>query len=167
MLQGDKPENICVWNKTNAGQGTFYRSKHEFVVVFKNGTAPHINNFELGQKGRYRTNVWTYEGMTVPRKGRLQALHDHPTVKPTKLVADALLDCSHRGHLVLDTFAGSGTTILAAEHTGRRARAVEIEPHYVDTSVRRWMAMTKQTAVLERTGRSFEITGGERNGAPS
>src|SRR5262249_41805541 len=110
-------KNICVWNKTNAGMGTFYRSKHEFVLVFKHGSAPHINNFELGQFGRHRTNVWDYPGVNSLRAGRLADLQMHPTVKPVAMVADAIKDCSRRNGIVLDCFAGSGTTIIAAEMT--------------------------------------------------
>jgi DNA modification methylase len=117
-------KNICVWVKTNGGMGTFYRSRHELVLVLKKGDAPHVNTFGLGNTGRYRTNVWEYPGVNAFRRGRLEELAMHPTVKPTALVADAIKDCSRRRDLVLDPFAGSGTTIIAAEKTGRRARAV-------------------------------------------
>ena len=113
-------KNLCVWVKTNAGMGTFYRSQHELIAVFKVGTAPHINNFELGQHGRYRTNVWTYPGVNGFGAGRDEALAMHPTVKPVALVADAIKDCSRRNGLILDPFLGSGTTVIAAELTGRR-----------------------------------------------
>jgi len=115
-------KNLCVWNKTNGGMGTFYRSKHELVCVFKVGDGPHINSFGLGDTGRYRTNVWDYPGISSLGKGRTEALEMHPTVKPTALVADAIRDCSKRGDLVLDPFAGSGTTLIAAEACGRAAR---------------------------------------------
>src|SRR5262249_37426263 len=115
-------KNLAVWNKTNGGMGTFYRSKHELVFVWKVGTAPHFNNFELGQHGRHRTNVWDYPGINTMRPGRLEELAMHPTVKPVALVADAIKDCSRRKGIVLDPFIGSGTTIIAAERTGRRAR---------------------------------------------
>jgi len=116
-------KNVCIWNKSNAGMGSFYRSKHEMVFVWKNGTAPHINTFELGQYGRHRSNVWDYDGVNTMRPGRLDELAMHPTVKPVSLVADAIKDCSKRGGLVLDPFCGSGTILIAAEKTGRRDRA--------------------------------------------
>jgi DNA methylase len=155
-------KNLCVWNKSNAGMGSFYRSKHELVFVWKNGTAPHINTFELGQYGRHRANVWDYPGISSLSPGRLDELAMHPTVKPVALVADAIKDCSRRNNLVLDPFAGSGTVLIAAERTGRRARAIEIDPHYVDVAVRRWEAYTGKAAVLSTTGQSFEETA-ERN----
>jgi ParB-like chromosome segregation protein Spo0J len=115
-------KNLCVWTKTNAGMGSFYRSQHEFVFAFKNGTAPHINNIELGRFGRNRTNVWNYAGSNTFSPHRATELAMHPTVKPVAMVADAILDCSKRGGIVLDAFAGSGTTLIAAEKTGRRGR---------------------------------------------
>jgi DNA modification methylase len=124
-------KNVCVWNKSNGGMGTFYRSKHEMVFVFKAGSGPHINNFGLGERGRYRTNVWDYPGVNTFRRGRMDELRAHPTVKPLPLVVDALKDCSKRGGIVLDPFVGSGTTLLAAEKTGRLGRAIELDPHYV------------------------------------
>ena len=139
-------KNLCVWNKSNAGMGSFYRSKHELVFVWKSGTAAHINNFELGQHGRYRTNVWDYAGVNTMRAGRLEELAMHPTVKPVALVADAIKDCSRRGGLVLDPFCGSGTILIAAERTGRKARALEIDPTYVDVAVRRWQAYAGKSA---------------------
>lgn len=147
--------NLCVWNKNNGGMGSLYRSKHEFVAVFKAGDAPHVNNVELGRHGRYRTNVWDYAGVNTFRRGRAADLVDHPTVKPTALVADALRDVSHRGDVVLDTFIGSGTTLLAAEKTGRRARGIELDPLYVDVAIRRWQALTGEKAILSRSGESF------------
>ena len=125
-------KNLVVWNKTNAGQGSFYRSQHELILVFKSGDATHTNNFELGQHGRNRSNIWTYAGANSFRVGRLDDLSLHPTVKPTALVADAMRDCSRRGDIVLDPFMGSGTTILAAEKVGRRAYGLELDPLYVD-----------------------------------
>ncbi len=148
-------KNLCVWNKTNAGMGSFYRSKHELVFVFKNGRAPHINNIELGRHGRNRTNVWEYAGVNALRPDRLDELKMHPTVKPVDLVADAIMDCSKRGGIVLDCFAGSGTTIIAAQRTGRRAYAMEIDPGYVETAVRRWQAYTGEHAIHAETGRRF------------
>jgi DNA modification methylase len=148
-------KNLVVWVKSNAGQGTFYRSQHELIFVFKNGEAPHVNNFELGQHGRNRSNVWTYAGANTFRPGRMQDLAEHPTVKPLALVADAMRDCSKRGDIVLDPFMGSGTTILAAERVGRRGYGLELDPQYVDVAVRRWESYTKRDATLKTTGQTF------------
>jgi DNA modification methylase len=155
-------KNLCVWNKSNAGMGTFYRSKHELVFVWKNGDGSHINNFELGQHGRTRTNVWDYAGISTMRAGRLEELAMHPTVKPVALVADAIKDCSRRGGLVLDPFCGSGTILIAAERTGRKARALEIDPTYVDVAVRRWQTYTGKPAVLAASGEAFETVQEQR-----
>jgi DNA modification methylase len=152
-------KNLCVWNKNNGGMGSFYRSKHELVFVWKNGTAAHINNFELGQHGRSRTNVWDYVGVNTMRAGRLEELAMHPTVKPVALVADAIKDCSRHGGTVLDPFAGSGTVLIAAERTGRKARALEIDSNYVDVAVKRWQAFSGKAAVLAATGQTFEEVG--------
>jgi DNA modification methylase len=138
--------------------GSFYRSKHDLIPVFKVGNAPHINNVELGRHGRNRTNVWDYAGVNTFRAGRLDELAMHPTVKPLALVADAIKDASRRSDLVLDPFAGSGTTIIAAEKTGRRGYAVEIDPKYVDVIIRRWQALTGKEAILDATATSFEDT---------
>jgi DNA modification methylase len=159
-------KNLCVWNKTNAGMGSFYRSKHELVFVWKYGTAPHINNFELGQHGRNRTNVWDYAGVNTMRAGRLEELAMHPTVKPVGLVADAIKDCSRRGGLVLDPFAGSGTVLIAAERSGRKARALEIDPAYVDVAVRRWQTYTGKSAVLADSSQTFELISEQRAAVP-
>jgi len=147
--------NLVVWNKTNAGQGTPYRSQHELIGVFRVGDEPHRDNVQKGRLGRNRTNVWTYPGANTFGSSRLQDLADHPTVKPTRLVAEALKDCTCRGDAVLDTFAGSGTTILAAETIGRCARAMEIEPRYADIAVRRWQKMSGQDAVHAETGLTY------------
>ncbi len=149
-------KNVCIWNKNNAGMGTFYRSKHEMVFVWKNGSAPHLNTCELGQYGRHRTNVWDYEGVNTMRAGRLDELAMHPTVKPVSMVEDAIKDCSKRGGLVLDPFCGSGTVLIAAEKTGRRARAIELDPKYVDVAIRRWEQYTGKTAVLAPMGETFD-----------
>ena len=149
-------KNLCVWVKDNGGMGSLYRSRHELVLVFKVGEGAHLNNVELGRHGRYRTNVWEYPGVNTFRKGRMEDLAMHPTVKPVALVADAILDCSRRGGVVLDGFAGSGTTILAAERTGRVARALEIEPRYVDVAIKRWQAMTGKKAIHAETGEVFD-----------
>jgi DNA modification methylase len=148
-------KNVVVWAKTNAGQGSFYRSQHELIFVFKNGDCPHTNNFELGQHGRNRSNVWTYAGVNSFRAGRMDELAIHPTVKPIALVADAMRDCSRRGEIVLDPFMGSGTTILAAERVGRRAYGLELDPLYVDAAVRRWERFTKADALLKGSRKTF------------
>lgn len=147
-------KNLCVWAKTNGGMGSLYRSQHELVFVFKSGTAAHINNIELGVHGRYRTNVWSYAGVNSFGANR-DDLALHPTVKPVELVADAIRDCSHRGGIVLDAFGGSGTTLIAAERTGRRGRAIELDPRYCDVIVRRMQAVCGITAVIEGTGEGF------------
>jgi DNA modification methylase len=148
-------KNLCVWAKKNGGMGSFYRSRHELVFVYKKGTGPHINNVELGKHGRNRTNVWEYPGANAFGKTRDTDLAMHPTVKPVQLVADAIYDASNRGDIVLDAFAGSGSTLVAAEQTGRRGRGIEIEPRFVDTIVRRLEAETKSQATLVRTGETF------------
>lgn len=148
-------KNLCVWNKNNGGMGSFYRSKHELVFVYKVGTAPHLNMIELGKHGRYRTNVWDYAGANTFRAGRDADLEMHPTVKPTALVIDAIKDCSRRGDIVLDAFSGSGTTILAAHKSRRRARAIELDPLYVDVAIRRWQTYTGQVATMSLSGESF------------
>jgi DNA modification methylase len=155
-------KNLCVWNKTNGGMGSFYRSKFELVFVFKVGSAAHINTFGLGDTGRYRTNVWDYAGVNTLRADRMEELAMHPTVKPVALVADAIKDCSRRGEIVLDPFAGSGTTMVAADKTGRRARLIEFDPAYCDRIVRRFEQVTGKQARLAATGRSFEEVAEER-----
>jgi DNA modification methylase len=149
-------KNLVVWTKTNAGQGSFYRSRHELIFVWKNGDAEHINNFGLGKYGRNRSNVWSYAGVNTFRSERLKDLAAHPTAKPVAMVADAVRDCSRRGDIVLDPFVGSGTTILAAERVSRRVRALDLNPLYVDVAVRRWQAFTKRDAVLQSTGETFD-----------
>jgi DNA modification methylase len=133
-------KNLVVWAKDNAGMGSFHRSRHELILVFKKGDASHTNTFELGQHGRYRTNVWEYAGVNTFRSGRPDELSMHPTVKPIALVADAIRDVTRRGAIVLDPFASSGTTIIAAEKTGRCCRAIEYDASYSDVIVRRWQA---------------------------
>jgi DNA modification methylase len=149
-------KNLCIWNKTNGGMGSFYRSKHELVFVFKVGNGPHTNTFGLGETGRWRTNVWDYAGVNALRAERAEELAMHPTVKPTALVADAIKDCSRRGEVVLDPFGGSGTTLIAAENTGRRARLVEFDPAYCDQILRRFERVTGKQALLAATGQTFE-----------
>ena len=160
--------NLVVWEKTNAGQGSFYRSAHELVGVFRVGEAKHLNNVELGRHGRSRSNVWHYAGVNTFRAGRMDELAAHPTVKPVAMVADALKDCTRRGDIVLDTFAGAGTTILAAERVGRRAYSLELEPKYVDVAIRRWQAFTRRDAVHADTGQTFEdVAGGRKDAQPA
>jgi DNA modification methylase len=152
----DELKNICVWAKTTPGQGTFYRSQHELVFVYKRGQAPHLNTFELGQHGRSRSNVWTYAGANTFRAGRMDELRMHPTIKPVALIADAMRDCSRRGSIILDAFAGSGSTIMAAEQVGRRGFCMEIDPGYVDVTIRRWQRFTGRDAILEATAQTFD-----------
>jgi DNA modification methylase len=142
-------KNLCVWNKTNAGMGTFYRSKHEFVFVWKVSAGEHVNSFGLGETGRYRTNVWDYAGVNSFGTSRDAELAMHPTVKPVALIGDAIRDCSKRGDVVLDMFGGSGSTLIAADQAGRQARLIEYDPKYCDTIVARWEALTGKTAVRE------------------
>jgi DNA modification methylase len=150
------PLNLIVWAKTNAGMGSLYRSQHELLPLFKNRSAPHVNNVELGKRGRWRSNVWTYPGASSLGSDARRGLKDHPTVKPTAMLEDALLDLSNRGEIVIDTFLGSGSTLIAAEATGRICRGIELDPLYVDVIVHRYQAATGQTAVLLETGETFE-----------
>ena len=156
-------KNVVVWVKSNGGQGSFYRSQHELICVFKKGKAAHANSFELGQHGRSRTNVWSYAGVNSFKTGRQEELDVHPTVKPVRLVADAMLDCSRRGSIVLDPFMGSGTTIIAGQTVGRRVYGMELEPRYVDVAVRRWERFSGRDAILEATGQTFAEVEAARN----
>ena len=149
-------KNLIVWAKDNGGMGTFYRSRHELILVFKNGTAPHINSFELGQHGRYRTNVWQYRGVNTFKSGRMDELSLHPTVKPVAMIADAIKDVSKRNSVVLDVFGGSGSTLIAAHKTGHRGYLIELDPLYCDLTIRRWQVYAKDDAVLVSTGQTFE-----------
>ena len=158
-------KNLIVWTKTNGGMGSFYRSQHELIFVFKSGNGPHINNFGLGTQ-RYRTNVWNYPGANSFGRNRNQNLADHPTVKPVQMIADALMDCSATNSIVLDPFCGSGTTLLAAELTGRSARCIELDAHYCDVAVRRWQAHTGNKAYLRQSGRSFDHVCAEKSSGP-
>jgi 16S rRNA G966 N2-methylase RsmD len=155
-------KNLCVWEKTNAGMGSLYRSQHELVLVFKAGTAPHVNNIELGRHGRYRSNVWRYAGANGFGAERDKDLEMHPTVKPVRLIADAILDCTRRGDIVLDGFAGSGTTLLAAERSDRVGFGIEIDPRYVDVALRRMAEHTGLEAVRVDSGKSFDEISAER-----
>jgi DNA modification methylase len=141
--------NLCIWNKSNAGMGSLYRSKHELVFVYRVGNEPHLNQVELGKHGRYRTNVWDYASVNSFQGSRREDLALHPTVKPTGLVADAIQDVTNRGDIVLDIFLGSGTTLMAAERSGRRFRGLDIDPAYVDVAIERWSARTGLEARLD------------------
>jgi DNA modification methylase len=157
--------NLCVWAKTNGGMGSLYRSRHELVFVFKSGEDPHTNNIQLGRFGRNRSNLWNYPGAnSFARNSPKKQLDSHPTVKPIALVADAILDCTKRNDIVVDPYLGSGTTILAAERTGRRCHAIEIDGRYVDTAIRRWEQLTKQEA-KDINGRTFAQTRSDRGAA--
>jgi DNA modification methylase len=146
-------KNICIWSKDNAGMGSFYRSQHELVFVWKVGSAPHLNTVELGKNGRYRTNIWNYRGPT--KSGPDAELAMHPTVKPVPMIMDAIRDTSKPGEIVLDPFGGSGSTLIAAEKTKRLGRLIEYEPGYCEVTIRRWQTLTRKPAVHEATGESF------------
>ncbi len=150
--------NLCVWTKNSGGMGSFYRSQHELIFVFRNGKGPHRNNVQLGQYGRNRTNVWEYPGINTlsnhSEGANLATLH--PTVKPLALVADALLDCSARGDIVLDAFLGSGSTLMAAERVGRICYAMELDPVYVDVAIRRWQRVTGDFAIHAVSQKRFD-----------
>ncbi len=149
----DEFKNLCVWNKSNAGMGSLYRSKHELIFVYKHGIKPHLNNIELGKHGRYRTNVWDYEGVNgFTRKDELSL---HPTVKPVELIADAILDTTKRNNIVLDSFLGSGSTLMACEKTGRTCYGIEIEPLYIDTTIRRWQEYTGEEAIHIASNKTY------------
>jgi DNA modification methylase len=157
--------NVCVWAKQSAGMGSLYRSQHELIFAFRNGRGHHRNNVQLGRFGRDRSNLWNYSGAVGLRRseeGNLVALH--PTVKPVAMVADAIMDVSSRGDLVLDPFLGSGTTIIAAARTGRRCYGFEIDPLYCDVNVRRWQTFTRGRAVHAESGRNFDEIAKEREG---
>jgi DNA modification methylase len=148
-------KNLCVWNKSNAGMGSLYRSKHELIFVFKVGKGAHINNVALGRHGRHRTNVWDYVSQNALNGTSKSKLALHPTVKPVAMIADAIRDCSKRGGVILDPFGGAGTTLIAAERTGRRARLIELDPIFVDVSIQRWQRLTGGTALHADSGRPF------------
>jgi len=150
----DEFKNLCVWNKDNGGMGSLYRSKHELVFVFKKGKESHINNVELGSHGRYRTNVWDYPGVNSFGRDK-NNLKFHPTVKPVEMVKDAILDVTNRGDIVLDAFLGSGTTLIAAEKCGRICYGIELEPLYIDTTIRRWESLTNSVAINLSSGKTY------------
>jgi DNA modification methylase len=160
LVYGDLKQ-LCVWVKDNGGMGTFYRSQHELIFTWKVGNAPHLNNFELGQHGRYRTNVWHYKGVNSFGANR-NDLALHPTVKPVQMIADAIKDVSERNGIVLDAFGGSGSTLIAAHKTGRRARLIELDPLYVDTIIRRYQTYAHDEATLAATGQSFAEVAAQR-----
>lgn len=159
-------KNLCIWAKDRAGMGSFYRSQHELVLVFKHGRQRHLNNIQLGEHGRNRSNVWRYPSVrsfNAESGEEADALLMHPTMKPIKLVEDALLDCSRRGDIVLDAFLGSGTTLLAAERSRRVCIGIEIEPKYVDVAIRRWQAVTDMDAIHLASGKTFTQLSQEAN----
>ena len=153
-----QPKNLCVWDKGSGGMGSLYRSQHELILVFKHGNVPHRNNVQLGANGRYRTNIWSYPGANSfgrkSEEGNL--LEMHPTAKPVQMIADAIMDCTERGDIVLDPFLGSGTTLMAAERVGRICYGMEIDPLYADTIIRRWQKWTGEKALHAVSGKSFE-----------
>jgi DNA modification methylase len=153
--QYTEQKNLIVWDKGSAGMGSCYRSQHELVFLFKNGKRPHINNFKLGQNGRHRSNVWSYPGLNGWTRGRKEQLALHPTVKPVQMLADAIKDCSKKNGDILDPFGGSGSTLIAAHQTGRRGRLIELDPKYVDVTIRRFQADTGEQAILCDDGRTF------------
>ena len=164
---GLTPLNLIVWAKTNAGMGSLYRSQHELLPLFKKGDAPHVNNIELGKKGRWRSNVWTYPGASSLGSDARRGLREHPTVKPTAMLEDALLDLTNRNDVVIDPFLGSGSTLIAADRTGRVCCGVELDPLYVDVIVRRYEAETGNPAVLVETGEAFDVLAARRAGEPA
>lgn len=160
---GLKLLNLIVWNKSNGGMGSLYRSKHELLLVFKKGKASHVNNVMLGAKGRYRTNVWDYAGVNTFGAARMADLEAHPTVKPVAMIADAIMDLTNRNELVIDSFVGSGTLIVAAQKTGRIARCTELDPLYVDVAIRRFRARFGIDAIHEATGLTFDALAVQRS----
>jgi DNA modification methylase len=153
---GLSPINLIVWAKTNGGMGSLYRSQHELLPLFKKGTAFHVNNISLGKRGRYRSNVWSYPGASSLGSDARRGLQEHPTVKPTAMLQDALIDLSNRDEIILEPFGGSGSTLIACEKTGRRCRCIELDPLYVDVIIRRYQKITCQPIVQEVTGQTFD-----------
>jgi DNA modification methylase len=167
LATGLIPINLIVWTKTNGGLGSLYRSQHELFPLYKKGTAPHVNNIELGKNGRWRSNVWTYPGASSVSSDSRKGLELHPTVKPEAMCADAILDLTNRGDIVLDPFLGSGSTLIAAQRTGRRCYGIELDPLYVDVVVNRYLAVYGQQAILESTGETFEALAKRRKAEAS
>lgn len=159
------PINLIVWAKTNAGMGSLYRSNHELLPLYKKGTAPHVNNIELGKNGRWRSNVWTYPGASSASSDSRKGLQFHPTVKPAAMCADAILDLTDRNDVVLDPFLGSGSTLVAAETVGRRCFGIELDPCYVDLIVKRYQTVHGSLAILEATGETFDELAARRGQA--
>ncbi|MFC7053315.1 DNA-methyltransferase [Hansschlegelia quercus] len=158
--------NLIVWSKTNAGMGSLYRSQHELLPLFKKGEAAYKNNISLGQKGRWRSNVWTYPGASSAGSDAQKGLKHHPTVKPVAMLEEAIKDLTDRGDIVLDPFLGSGSTLLAAERTGRICRGVEIDPLYIEVIIKRYEQLTGKAAVLEKTGETFAEVSKRRAAQP-
>jgi DNA modification methylase len=156
------PLNLIVWAKTNAGIGSLYRSQHELLPLFTKASHPNVNNVELGKRGRWRSNVWTYPGASSLGSDARRGLKDHPTVKPTAMLEDALLDLTNRSDVVIDPFLGSGSTLIAPEATGRVCRGVEFDPLYADVIIRHCEAATGDPAVLVETGETFQALGARR-----
>ena len=163
----DELVNLCVWNKTNAGMGSLYRSKHELIFVYRNGRDRHLNNIALGRFGRHRSNVWDYPGQNIFNGTAKSKLKLHPTAKPVALVADAIQDASRRGGIILDPFGGAGSTLIAAEKAGRKARLIELEPRYVDATIKRWEALTGRRAEREAAASNSVLGESSRAGKPS
>ena len=157
--------NLCVWAKTNGGMGSLYRSQHELISVFKRAGGKHRNNVQLGRFGRNRSNLWQYAGVNTFRAGRLEELHAHPTAKPVAMVRDAFLDVTARNDVVLDTFAGAGATLMAAQSSGRKARLLEIDPLYVDVMLRRWREETGEDPRRKSDGAAFSQVEASKTGA--
>lgn len=164
MRLGLAPLNLIIWAKTNGGMGSLYRPQHELLPLFKKAPVPHVNNVELGKRGRLRSIVWTYPGASSLGSDARRGLKDHPTVKPTALLEDALLDVTNRGDIVIDPFLGSGSTLIAAQKTGRLCRGVELDPLYVDVVVRRYEGATGEAATLAETGEAFDVLAARRAG---
>ena len=155
----DEFKNLCIWNKDNAGMGSFYRSKHELIFIFKNGTKSNINNIQLGKHGRNRTNVWEYPSVNAFSK---EKINYHPTIKPVEMVQDAIIDVTKRGQIILDTFLGSGTTLLASEKSGRICYGIEIEPMYIDVTIKRWQELTGKSAFNVNQNKTYNELLNER-----
>lgn len=154
--QGLAALNLIVWAKTNAGMGSLYRSQHELFALYKKGAADHVNNIELGKNGRWRSNVWKYPGASSVGSDSRKGLQFHPTVKPEAMCADAILDLTNRGDIVLDPFLGSGSTLIAAHRVKRRCFAIELDPLYVDVTIRRFQEVYGHAVTLEATGETFD-----------